>query len=162
MRNLRIILISLSISYTAHADDLYYYSRYPEIKLLNDKAILCDLYVRQNSDTFKKDMHNLLKAYPVKDWDKSKNILSKFNIDTNANNMLKNTFISSVIDCGNNYEFSDGVNYYRELFKSAPLFLMNINNSIKYPNSFPRDIDEHYKTSIQNLDKILNSENKNR
>lgn len=151
---MKYLFIILAIfSNTAYANELYYYSVHPQF--LDEKILVCDEYVRNNADVFKKDVNDLLKAYASANSQYAQKLLSKY-----GDNILNNTYIKSILDCGSDYKFSNGVNYYRELFTSASLFLSTIQHSLDSQTNRTDSIQEHHEYTIHYLNVILSSTNK--
>lgn len=152
------ISIILLLAQAALAEEVYYYSRHPEF--LDKDVLVCDSYVRNNAKSFKVDMKNLVSANNKQDWKQAQLTLAKYGTKSNLVDLLDDKFIKSVTDCGSNYKFSNGVNYYRELFKDATIFLLNMNRAIRKQKPYNGDIQEDYEFIIHYLNIILNSTNK--
>ena len=153
-KGMKHILIILAIlSSTAYANELYYYSVHPGF--MDNKILICDKYVRANAGEFKTNMNALLTAYTNNNTQKAQTLLKEY-----SGSILNNTYIKSIADCGGDYKFSNGVNYYRELFKEATLFISTVQNSLNSQTNRIDSIQEHHEFTIHYLNIILSSANK--
>jgi len=139
------------------ASDLYYYVNHPSS---TKQALACDKYIRHHSSQFLNDMQELNSTYQKKQYDKSLEILERYGINKNKDNLLKNKFVSTALNCSAIYKFSGDVNYYREFMTTMTLFISTISNTVV--NSLPHynEANDLYEKTIDYFNVILSSTNK--
>jgi hypothetical protein len=92
----------------------------------DDRHLECDKYVRNNYKTHLQDMEKLIEASISQNWPLTDQLISKYNTDEG---FIKNTYTQAVYDCGAGYIFSDGNNYYRNLYRDIFLLVMALKES---------------------------------
>lgn len=143
------------ISSLAFANQLYYELRSPDYK--DDMYIECDKYVRSSHDAFRTDITQLFHANKNKEWSKATSILAKY--DT-SNYFINNQFTQAVYNCGSGYSFSDGNNYYRNMYADIYMMVKGIEEATENKTACKPNIEEHFNKIQQALDAILGATNK--
>jgi len=146
MKILHILIIFSICTIAAHANQLHYDLMSPGYK--DSTYLECDNYVRSNHKTFITDMEDLLKANKNKDWNKVHSIISRY--DT-KNSFINNAFAKAVYNCGNGYTFSDGGNYYRNLYSALYQYIKGVEEaSIKLKRCSPStaELYDRIKTTL--------------
>ena len=68
--------------------------------------------------------------------------------------------MENVLECGSVYKFSNGINYFQELFTSTLIFLNRAQGAHRKKESNNDDIREEYEFVVEYLGIILDSQNK--
>lgn len=124
MKNILTLILVSIFSSPSLAGELTYNFLSPGYK--DDRNLECDRYVRNYYKLHLEDMKNLIEASLGQNWSSTSQLLRKYKTDEG---FIKNTYTQAVYDCGSGYIFSDGNNYYRNLYRDIFLLIMAIKES---------------------------------
>ena len=152
---MKYLLFAMAICAPIHsiAEEFTYYSRLPEF--MNHKAVECEQYVREQSNTITNDFTELLAAHNDQDWNKSELILSKYGATGESELLLNNKYIKATGRCGGYYVFNGERNIYDELHSNSMLFLLTANFYSKKKTQCAEELEPLYKSTIKNIKELL-------